>query len=65
MPFYLSRLDTGVESYLYFWNREGTAWGPDQTRAHRFTSAGEALDAAAAFDRRDLTHLGQICIVEA
>jgi hypothetical protein len=42
----LRRHDGKTETFLYWWNEKGAAWGPDAGMAHRFDSPGDALDLA-------------------
>lgn len=64
MTFIVKRPDSGKDCFLVDWDERESVWHSDSQHAHRFVTAGEAMDAALAFDRRDLPHLGQISIVE-
>ena len=46
MAFYLSRKDGNTDTYLYWWNETGSAWGPDSAKAHLFANPAKALDLA-------------------
>lgn len=57
MAFILMRPDDGKDSFLVDWDGEQSAWHSDRSLAYRFSWPGAAMDAAIAFDRRDLTRV--------